>query len=202
MLACGWVLCTAGAEPGGRLSGAEVVQAAPPVCGQGGFRIASHGSVESSYLAELAGALDVMRSMMECAGGERGCAPGVVTHWCDNLSVVRLIQDMELMPRRYWRTRPCRNLWAELKARLSWWRSRGGVWVTRWVKGHVDRDDRRNPDSYTVAEQLNIKADAVAAWASGTTPTRKATRCQQAAAIPGGVWRGSAADDSDFTVSW
>ena len=71
VLACGWVLCAAEDGAEGRLSGAEV-QTAPPVCGQGGFRIASHGSVESTYLAELAGALDVLRSLMECVGGGGG----------------------------------------------------------------------------------------------------------------------------------
>ena len=161
ILACGgWVLCADQGDGERHLTGEEVVPA-PPTLGRGGFRIEAVGTVESSYLAELAGAVDVLRSLMECVTRER-VLPGKVHHWCDNLSVVRLIREMDVLPRRYWRARPCRHLWAEMQQRLQWWRSRGGEWDTSWVKGHVDRDDRRAPATYTVAEQLNMQADALA----------------------------------------
>ena len=58
----------------------------------------------------------------------------------------------------------------ELRERLRWWRSQGGEWTTHWLKGHVDRQ-KRQPSTYTVAEQYNIAADdKLAAWAGARAP--------------------------------
>ena len=191
MLSCGWVLAAAV----GVLTGEEQ-EHCPPLLGAGGFRIEAAGSKGSSYLAELAGALDVLRSLMDCVEAEG--APGVVVHWCDNQSVVELISRRGRLSRRAWRSRPCRNIWGELRRRLDWWTRQGGEWNTRWVKGHVDADDQRSPDSYTVAEQLNIQADALADWAACDEGVRlPAAQADDTALPPGGVWQVAATCQSD-----
>jgi len=191
-MACGWVL-TAG-PPDSELTGSEV-EPAPPLVATGGFRLAGGAGVASSYVAELAGALDVMRCMMECVGEEQRA--GTVHHWCDNAGVVELIGLLGEMPPRYWRSKPCRDMWAEMQGRMSWWRSHGGEWETRWVKGHVDRDGTRAPYSYTIAdEQLNIAADGVAGWAGGLTERKAGAQGHQnGRQEAGGEWRACGAAD-------
>ena len=153
-LSCGWVL---GHDPEGA-TGANRAQLLE--IGRGGYRIAAEGCVSSSYLTELAGALDVLCTLMAALG--EGDRPGAVQHWCDNEGGVTLIcARRDVVPRK-WRKTPCRHLWAELCRRLNWWEAHGGSWETRWVKGHVDADPKRLPASYTAAERLNIRADKVA----------------------------------------
>jgi hypothetical protein len=129
----------------------------------GGFSFKALGCVPSSYLAELAGAVDVLRSLMECV--EEGEVPGEVQHWCDNEGVVQRIRKIESLKERQWRSSPARHLWAEMRWRLAWWRENGGGWVTKWVKGHVDKIAARTQETYTAAEWANIEADRLAEWA-------------------------------------
>ena len=83
-----------------------------------------------------------------------------------------------------------------MQGRMSWWRSHGGEWETRWVKGHVDRDGTRAPDSYTIAEQLSIAADGVAGWAGGLTERKAGAQGHQnGRQEAGGEWRACGAAD-------
>ena len=123
-------------------------------------QIQNEGAVSSSFLAELAGALDILRCVMERSIASE--VVGVVQHYCDNESVVKLIQRMGDLTQREWRERACRHLWSEMGRRLQEWRRRGGVWTTQWVKGHVDAIQSRDSSTYTVVEKMNIAADKVA----------------------------------------
>ena len=61
----------------------------------------------------------------------------------------------------------------------------------------MDADDQRSPDSYTVAEQLNIQADAVADWAADEGVRLPAAQADDTALPPGGVWQVAATCQSD-----
>ena len=87
--------------------------------GRGGYRIEAPGCTASSYLTELAGALDLLRTLMSSL--PPGSAPGAVQHWCDNAGVCNIIQYRHDRLPRKWRKTPCRNMWAELCRRLEWW---------------------------------------------------------------------------------
>jgi len=101
-LSCGWVL---GHDLGGA-TGADRTQLLE--IGRGGYRIAAEGCVSSSYLTELAGALDVLCTLMDALG--EGDRPGAVQHWCDNEGVVTLIcARRDVVPRK-WRKTPCQHL--------------------------------------------------------------------------------------------
>ena len=184
VLGGGWVLggrstqgeSLAGDEPGKRST----------IIGRGGFAFRAAGSKPSSYLAELAGVLDLVRGLME--GVEEGKGPGAVSHFCDNEGVVKLIRGRGGLTRRQWRSRPCRNLWGELRGRLQWWTENGGTWQTNWVKGHVDEDKTRAPASYTVAEQLNFEADRLAGEGSAGVVEEVGAGDDHLGSIPAGKW--------------
>ena len=159
VLACVWVLGRSSSIDE-QLTGTEEGRRAT-VVGRGGMEFVASGMQPSSYLAELAGLLEVLRGMMECV--QDGQRAGAVIHFCDNASVVQLVRLRDRLTRRHWRSRPCRRLWGEIRGRLAWWTAHGGSWTTEWVRGHVDGDASRTSDSYTVvAEQLNFKADSIA----------------------------------------
>ena len=61
----------------------------------------------------------------------------------------------------------------------------------------MDADDQRSPDSYTVAEQLNIQADALADWAADEGVRLPAAQADDTALPPGGVWQVAATCQSD-----
>jgi hypothetical protein len=154
----------------------------------GGFRVKAPGSKASSYLTELAGVLDLLRTLMQTVDDQH--PPGAVEHWCDNMSVCNTILHRSTTTARKWRSKPCRDMWAELIRRLHWWTKEGGAWDTRWVKGHVDADASRKPAEYTAAERLNIRADRVAERVSKSVevPEKWATIVNDPRVQFGGIW--------------
>ena len=141
------------------------------------------GEFPPSFLAELAGVVDVTRSLTQCVGG--GGEAGRVEHWCDNEGVVKVIRGRKSRTPRKWRATAGRLLWAELVRWLDWWESIGGSWESRWVKGHLERVQSRTRASYTAAEWGNIAADRMADWA-----------------MENGVIRGEAMEDKPSAGQW
>ena len=114
----------------------------------------------SSYRNELWAMVCALRSLGKVAI-HLGMA-GPVSHWTDNESICKFMQRRGTAPFRDWHARKSRDLWAEIRGRLSHWYALGGSWETSWVKGHVDSIASREEDSYTQAERMNMRADEIA----------------------------------------
>ena len=186
-MSCGWVVGTSGPDEDPGLTGTETGHRAL-VIGRGGTSICDLDAKPSSFATEATGVLGALRMLMESLGATD--PPGVVWHWCDNQGVVDVVNQTAEAPSLMRRHQACRHIFAELFARLEWWREAGGTWQLGWVKGHVDTLPDRSAESYTVAECLNMEADSLAAWAGRAVEARPPTTSGETGTrVVGGVWR-------------
>ena len=155
----------------------------------------------SAYRSELWGVVLALRAL--CQFSIDYDSAGAITHWADNRGVVTLLQQRANLSTSQWRRRPCRDLWAEILGRLRFWERRGGSWSSSWVKGHVDATSKPL-EQYTVAERLNIHADAVCTDMVDKENAGDPVRLPPAALVwaPGGRWRGKSPHTGLWSTWW
>ena len=100
-----------------------------------------------SYRTETYGVLSVLVAL-------HSIVLGGLTIWCDNSSVVRVVERLQKggnLPKR------CADLWYEVQEWLKRWGSRVEV---RWARGHAEK--RKKKEEWTDLDWGNYLADAIA----------------------------------------
>jgi hypothetical protein len=132
----------------------------------GGQRVQAAVVTQSSYRAEVAGAVMAGRVLLKAGSGS--AVRPTIHHWCDNQGVVAAWERRSMIKAGAQRAGPAAAGRAELDALRAQWGERE-KWSMSWVAAHPERDTERPASEWCDAERANVRADAAAEAAHGST---------------------------------
>ena len=159
---------------------AEGAQSLPPAV----------GGVESSFRAEIGGAVMLLRVLVEATEGLT--TPVCIIQASDNLGMIRMIQRAQAAQRNALRCKAAIVGAEELGLLRALLRPRVH-WVPTWVKAHPEADTDRSEDDWTDLERGNVRADVAAGSDAADFPQLGWNEAAWSSAM-GGTWSNAQGD--------